>query len=67
MESVRSDAPFVHVRLRDGEVVQGFSCEGSDLTVGDQTLFRTPGAMLARECERRDGALRTTVTQPRLG
>ena len=49
LDAVASDAPLLHVRLADGRPAQGFTCEGSYLTISGHEIFRAPGTMLARE------------------
>ena len=49
MGGVETDAPCVHLRLEDGVATQAFACEGSELHIDGQELFRAPGTMLARE------------------
>lgn len=65
LDTVCTDAPLLHLRLQEGRMRWGCTCEGSSLTVAGATVFNAPGTMLAREFEGEDGrGLR--VMQPRV-
>ncbi len=49
MDDVRTNAPLLHLRFKEGRLVQGCACEGTTLSVAGRTVFHAPGTMLARE------------------
>jgi len=48
LDEVATDAPLLHLRFAGGSPAQGFTCEGSYLTIDGEAIFRAPGTMLAR-------------------